>query len=191
MASIHSCFFLAEPPLEIDMFDRRMRKMGVEIYFWRKTKKRTLDRFLVVVTFVGQAGVQMQGFPCTPPHCRLLKWSSILNLKQYCHITIFNIATLPYCNLQYCNMQFCNMPYCKSSHSMHTIYSRTASEFHTETNMPYCTILFLGQQIFVESCHPSLHFVKGQTSLGAKPRNKDEHERPAVIKGDHQRRILF
>ena len=113
-------------------------RWAVRYIFGRKTKKRTLDRFLVVVTFVGQAGVQMQGFPCTPPHCRLLKWSSILNLKQYCHITIFNIATLPYCNLQYCNMQYCNMPYCKSRHSMHTIYSRTASEFHTETNMPYC-----------------------------------------------------
>ena len=43
-----------------------MREMGGEIYFRRENKEvNSVDRFLVVVTFVGQAGVQMQGFPST------------------------------------------------------------------------------------------------------------------------------
>ena len=43
-----------------------MRKMGGEIYFRRENKEvNSVDRFLVVVTFVGQPRVQMQGFPST------------------------------------------------------------------------------------------------------------------------------
>ena len=69
---------------------------------------------------------------------------------------------------------------------MHNTILQNALEIHIEPNMQYCIILFSGQQIFVESRKLSSFIAFGK-GIGGKPQNKDEHERPAVIKGEHRR----
>ena len=66
---------------------------------------------------------------------------------------------------------------------MHNTILQNALEVHIEPNMQYCTILFSGQQIFVESCHPSLPLVK---VLGENPKTK-MNMKDLLPKGEHRR----
>ena len=65
---------------------------------------------------------------------------------------------------------------------MHNIILQNALEIHIEPNMQYCTILFSGQQIFVESCHPSLPWENPKTKMNMTDLlPKGEHRRGGLL----------
>ena len=136
--------------------------MGGEIYFWRENKEANAGPISCCCDFCRSGRGPNAGLSMHTPHCRLLYWSYILNFKQY--------AILQFCNIEICKCRaFC----------AHTIL-QTASEFHIEANVQYCTIPFS------DICRKLSSFF----DLG-KPQNKDEHDRSAVKRGTPKRRTSF
>ena len=134
--------------------------MGGELYFWRENKEANAGPISCCCDFCRSGRGPNAGLSMHTPHCRLLYWSYILNFKQY--------AILQFCNIEICKCRaFC----------AHTIL-QTASEFHIEANVQYCTIPFS------DICRKLSSYIAFGKGIGGKLQNKDEHE------GEHQRRGL-